>query len=310
MVPPVLVDLTGDSIPDIIIAMFNSSVIALDGSNFTEIWRHTIPNSETYSTPAAGYFDEDDTPDFFIKYSVGPGYPVYYHAECTIVNGRTGKPFFTQAIRDTIGSQASPLSVSVQSGGDFFLYWVSDCAKSGENEHFVFTHGTKIHEQSRSDLCKLRFGSEGISRMYAVNHGGKLPGSLIYDSKLAENTERSGLIDTTLDGAAYIQQHPQWNLLQNGRREKRHVGSHDGDGVQRLISTGSLMDSFGEGSAGSIDLVFATYLFSPAKTTVLLEADQTCVYEKINKQRMMKQADEGKPRLYGYDSAQLVLKPV
>ena len=33
-----------------------------------------------YRTPAPGFYNDDDTPDFLIHYQYGPGYPVYYHA--------------------------------------------------------------------------------------------------------------------------------------------------------------------------------------------------------------------------------------
>jgi len=34
-----------------------------------------------FSTPAAGYYNDDDVPDFLIKNAFGPGFPVYYHSE-------------------------------------------------------------------------------------------------------------------------------------------------------------------------------------------------------------------------------------
>jgi len=49
MVPPVITDVNGDKIDDIIMAMFNSTVIAFDGSSFQQIWNYTFPSSETYT---------------------------------------------------------------------------------------------------------------------------------------------------------------------------------------------------------------------------------------------------------------------
>ena len=34
-----------------------------------------------FRTPAAGYFNDDDTPDFFVRYNHGKGFPVYYYSE-------------------------------------------------------------------------------------------------------------------------------------------------------------------------------------------------------------------------------------
>lgn len=42
--------------------------------------------------------------------------------------------------------------------------------------------GTNIHEQSRSDFCKLRFDSTFINQLRAFNQATGLPGALIYDS--------------------------------------------------------------------------------------------------------------------------------
>ena len=34
-----------------------------------------------FSSPAVGYFNDDDTPDIMIHYQTGPGYPLYYSAQ-------------------------------------------------------------------------------------------------------------------------------------------------------------------------------------------------------------------------------------
>lgn len=48
MTPPVLVDITSDGVLDIVMAMFNSSVIAFDGLNFARLWEYNQPSSESY----------------------------------------------------------------------------------------------------------------------------------------------------------------------------------------------------------------------------------------------------------------------
>jgi len=32
------------------------------------------------STPAPGYYNDDDTPDFLVHWQYGRGFPVYYHS--------------------------------------------------------------------------------------------------------------------------------------------------------------------------------------------------------------------------------------
>lgn len=48
MVPPVLADINKDGTVDIIMAMFNATVIAFHGETLETIWRYSFPGSETY----------------------------------------------------------------------------------------------------------------------------------------------------------------------------------------------------------------------------------------------------------------------
>jgi len=50
MTPPVLLDLTGDDVVDIVFATYNSTVVALDGQTYETIWNFTYPLSETYAS--------------------------------------------------------------------------------------------------------------------------------------------------------------------------------------------------------------------------------------------------------------------
>lgn len=81
MSPGVLVDITGDNITDIVVSMFNSTTVAIDGSSFKQIWNFSVPNSETLSLPTPAYFNEDNVTDFFVKYQTGSGFPVYYYSQ-------------------------------------------------------------------------------------------------------------------------------------------------------------------------------------------------------------------------------------
>ncbi|RWS24922.1 PQQ-like domain containing protein, partial [Leptotrombidium deliense] len=48
MVPPVLIDLNNDTVLDIIMALFNSTVIAIDGDSHQILWKSHFAGSETY----------------------------------------------------------------------------------------------------------------------------------------------------------------------------------------------------------------------------------------------------------------------
>lgn len=73
------------------------------------------------------------------------------------------------------------------------------------------------------------------------------------------------------------------------KRIKRHVGPHDDDGIQRLLSTGTLapttLDNTHPNYNYSIDVVFATYWFFPAKTQAILPKDQVCISEKMDDEK-------------------------
>ncbi|GIY96700.1 hypothetical protein CEXT_301362 [Caerostris extrusa] len=86
MTPPVLIDITGDGVRDIVMAMFNSSVIAFDGLTFIKLWEYEQPSSESYSTPGVGYYNNDSIPDFIINYQTGPGFPIYYYTQLFVID--------------------------------------------------------------------------------------------------------------------------------------------------------------------------------------------------------------------------------
>jgi len=57
MTPPVLLDLTGDGVVDIVFATYNSTVLALDGQTYATLWNFTYPLSETYASVFWGFLN-------------------------------------------------------------------------------------------------------------------------------------------------------------------------------------------------------------------------------------------------------------
>ncbi|XP_062614825.1 uncharacterized protein LOC134276609, partial [Saccostrea cucullata] len=385
MTPPVLLDVNGDGEEDIIMSMFNSFVIAFDGKTYSQLWNFTFPSSESYNTPAPGFYNNDDTPDFLVKFAHGPGFPLYYYSETTILDGRGSKSLLRSPILDTIGAQSSPLTISMDGyGNDVYLYWISDCEKhEGQAESFKFVKGTNIHEQSRSDFCRLRFNSEGFSKLLAKNQHIASRGIPIYYSGDRKLIEHKHWINTTKESIHYIETYPDvyetliknaetkrkrnqsiqkkmniftkkykylnpveealsssldnnsinWNQFQRHKfqiymdkypdrkvrkehfrtnytidsylkhmNKKRHVGPHDNDGIQRLLSTGTLAPTMLSPSHQmynhSIDIVFATYWFFPAKTQAILPEDQKCIMQKMKEE---KSRFDSKSKHFGLD---------
>lgn len=211
MTPPVLIDITGDGVLDIIMAMFNSSVVAFDGLSFARLWEYNHPSSESYSTPGVGHFNNDSIPDFIINYQTGPGFPIYYYTQTNILDGKSGKPLLKKPVEMVVGTQTSPLVISVKGkGNDIFLYWVSDCHGSQNKTklEFDFLKGTSIHDQSRADFCKLRFKEKLYTRMYALTSHSSIPGKLIYDSDFRKGTEYSNPINYSALGLEFLYRHP------------------------------------------------------------------------------------------------------
>eukprot|EP00058_Branchiostoma_floridae_P017038 XP_002602526.1 hypothetical protein BRAFLDRAFT_93831 [Branchiostoma floridae] len=226
MTPPVLVDLTADGTVDIVMAMFNSTVVAMDGETGETLWDASFPMSESYRQIMETYpyffylsqyascrfqYNDDDVPDFMVHYQHGPGFPIYYQSHTTILDGRNGQPLVVPYIRDTVGAQASPLAISVEGhGNDVFLYWVADCTGyEGESGEFDFVKGTNVHEQSRADFCKVRFKTSGYSQLAMMSGNTAPPGVTIYDSRDRFHLEHDQTANTTAMALRYIQQHPE-----------------------------------------------------------------------------------------------------
>lgn len=106
--PPIITDLNGDGIGEIVIASMDGQMKAFNGNDFSAIWSKKIhPSAETQSMPAPVYFDEDKVPDFFNTYNLGQ-WPNNETAIHVIVSGVDGRELF----RDTLGmlQYSSPVS--------------------------------------------------------------------------------------------------------------------------------------------------------------------------------------------------------
>ena len=63
--------------------------------------------------------------------------------QSTVLDGKTGKPLITPYLRDSVGAQSSPLTVSVEGlGNDLFLHWMADCVgHESEGGEYTFKKG-------------------------------------------------------------------------------------------------------------------------------------------------------------------------
>ncbi|XP_058059906.1 uncharacterized protein LOC131210645 [Anopheles bellator] len=186
MVPAVLTDLNGDSMEDIVVSSFNSTVFAFDGANRTLLWSYTIPDSESVSSIVPGHFDHDNVTDFMVKYNTGPGFPIYYYSQTALINGTNGKPFLDAPIKDAGGSNGllGGLALSQTGGGDFFLHWQMQCRNhtADTTDEYQFIPESDVIQQSRADTCVLRYNQSSILKLYAITRHVEPPGAVIFSS--------------------------------------------------------------------------------------------------------------------------------
>ncbi len=93
---PSVADLNHNGIPDLIVPQLNATIIALEGSNGEELWRHEEPGTDMYVSPTIGQFTGDDTPDIFTIASVG-NWPFYQQTIKLLIDGATGQLVWSEA---------------------------------------------------------------------------------------------------------------------------------------------------------------------------------------------------------------------
>jgi len=112
--PPLLIDINHDSVHDIIANAVEGKLMAFDGNTNRPIWSVKVPDTESYSSIAPGYFTgDDDVPDFFVSYAVGQ-WPDLGWSRQLMVNGATGEV----AYMDSLGSYQTSTPVVIDLNAD------------------------------------------------------------------------------------------------------------------------------------------------------------------------------------------------
>ncbi|XP_012234681.2 uncharacterized protein [Linepithema humile] len=215
LLPPILIDITSDGIEDIVAAMFNSTIMAYNGSTFEPIWNYTFPNSEIISIPIPGYYNDDDIPDFMVKHQIGSGFLTYYYTVATVIDGRNGQPLLEKRMEDGLSRQMSGLSITVDGfGNDWFLHWSADCLNyEGVKEKYQFLKGQSLVSQTRADLCRLRFNSTLATKLLALSQHVGPPGIPLYFSEDWKFLEFNNSIDPRKEAEKYLDAHPQFEIM-------------------------------------------------------------------------------------------------
>lgn len=141
--------------------------------------------SESISEIVPGHYDHDNVTDFMVKYNAGPGMPLYYYSQTTILSGVNGSSLLESMIIDSGGpnNQLAGLSLSQTFGGNFFLYWQITCrGVSNPKDPYEFVPLYSALQQSRADVCRLRYNTTTVLKLYALTRHVQTPGAIIFST--------------------------------------------------------------------------------------------------------------------------------
>lgn len=122
---PVLTDLTGDGVYDIVQNAVEGWMMAFDGATNQMLWDNRFLGTECYVSPTPGYFNDNDVPDFFMMHSVGTWPNFEKVVDVAVLDGKTGKIMGRHEYIDCAFTFAAPLTVDVN--GDGFTEVVMGC---------------------------------------------------------------------------------------------------------------------------------------------------------------------------------------
>jgi outer membrane protein assembly factor BamB len=152
--PPILADVNGDGIYDVVANSSSGRTFAIDGKNDSKLWDFQYTNSqvEVYSSPAIGYFTGDDRVfDFFVCYSKG-NFPNYYGSLMFLLDGKSGK-----VVRKYEGVQftyVSPLTFDVNNDLVDDVVYVSNREEKTSSGKNIYT-GLEVFDFKMDSTYKL-----------------------------------------------------------------------------------------------------------------------------------------------------------
>lgn len=98
--PPLIADLCGDGVGDIVVTTMDGYMKAYCGKDFSRLWSKNIhTKAEAQSMPTPLFFNDDDVPDFFNSFNLGQ-WPKNDSVVHVILSGTNGSELF----RDTLGA--------------------------------------------------------------------------------------------------------------------------------------------------------------------------------------------------------------
>ncbi|XP_067947053.1 protein FAM234B-like isoform X2 [Watersipora subatra] len=162
MVPVSLADLNNDSVDDIISMTFDGVLLAFSGKDLTYLWQpwnFTLDRSQTesYTSPAFGFYNEDEVPDLMVQWQTG-SWPAYDSLTIYVINGLNGELLWfkdTPIISDY--SISSPLALTTsQPYRDAFIFRIS-------STNVPFSESSAQDDQQREEhdrISRRHFGTD------------------------------------------------------------------------------------------------------------------------------------------------------
>lgn len=226
MGPPTLADLTGDGVLDIIVNSFDGKMTALDGKSNSLLWQASFPGAESYCTATPGYFNDDDTPDFFSTFSKG-NWPDNKGSIQVLIDGKDGSVLF----KDSIGCFGYASGVTHDLNGDGFdevIFSTNEfqCvvpAFMGSTDVDNDRHSLKMLDFHNNKITSLTESVEGKNVSTTpwigdLDGNGKL--DLIYNMQRNhyEVDEFRGMYTVRLESSVAITGQPTWGGYMGGDR--------------------------------------------------------------------------------------------
>jgi outer membrane protein assembly factor BamB len=156
--PPALADVTQDGIPDIVTNNQGGQLLAFDGATDSILWQLKVDSTESSSSLAVGFFNDDEVPDFFGHYAIGI-WPDNQGSRQLVVDGRNGKilkeyrlgctGFFSPVTLDIDGNGKDEVLMSVNQYNCKGIH-VVDC------QHYLALFDFKKGVQQFSEAKKLK----------------------------------------------------------------------------------------------------------------------------------------------------------